>query len=123
MRLARELIAREQLGKIYFAEAVWGRSRGIPFGIGGWVHRKKRSSGGALIDIAIHALDSAWVLMGTPRPISVSQNFRHLATARVFDVEDTAFWKHRTGGANRQGLEKIVIPSRPPEPLIANRDC
>ena len=28
MRMARNLIAREQLGKIYFAEAVWVRSRG-----------------------------------------------------------------------------------------------
>jgi predicted dehydrogenase len=95
MRRARELIAADQLGKIYFAEAVWVRSRGIPLGIGGWFTEKKRSGGGALIDIGIHALDSAWYLMGTPRPISVSasvfQNFKHLVQAPVFDVEDAAF--------------------------------
>jgi predicted dehydrogenase len=95
MRLARDLIARQELGRIYFAEAVWVRSRGIPSGIGGWFTDKQRSGGGTLIDIGIHALDSAWYLMGTPRPVSVSasvfQNFKHLVKAPVFDVEDAAF--------------------------------
>ena len=95
MRTARDLIAREQLGKIYFAEAIWIRSRGIPSGIGGWFTDKGRSGGGALIDIGIHALDSAWYLMGTPRPVSVTaavfRNFPHLVKTPVFDVEDAAF--------------------------------
>ena len=95
MRLAHDLIARQELGKIYFAEAVWVRSRGIPSGLGGWFTEKKRSGGGALIDIGIHALDSAWYLMGTPRPISVTasvfQNFKHLVKTPVNDVEDAAF--------------------------------
>jgi len=95
MRLVRDLIAREELGRIYFAEAVWVRSRGIPSGLGGWFTDKKRSGGGTLIDIGIHALDSAWYLMGTPRPVSVTaavfQNFKHLVKTPVFDVEDAAF--------------------------------
>jgi len=95
MRCARQLIARQELGKIYFAEAVWVRSRGIPSGVGGWFTEKKRSGGGALIDIGVHALDSAWYLMGTPRPISVSasvfQNFSRFVQAPVFDVEDAAY--------------------------------
>lgn len=95
MRRARKLIAEGELGKIYFAEAVWVRSRGIPTGIGGWFTEKKRSGGGALIDIGIHALDSAWYLMGTPRPVSVTasvfQNFKHLVQTPIFDVEDAAF--------------------------------
>src|SRR5262249_21985726 len=82
MRRAHDLIARAELGKIYFAEAVWVRSRGIPSGLGDWFTQRKRSGGGALIDIGVHALDSAWYLMGTPRPISVTasvfQNFKHL---------------------------------------------
>jgi predicted dehydrogenase len=95
MRMARELIARGELGTIYFAEAIWVRSRGIPLGLGAWFTEKKRSGGGALIDLGIHALDAAWYLMGTPRPVSVSaavfQNFTHLVRAPVFDVEDAAF--------------------------------
>ena len=95
MRRARELIVAGELGRIYFAEAVWVRSRGIPTGMGGWFTEKKRSGGGALIDIGVHALDSAWYLMSTPRPLSVTasvfQNFGHLVRTPTFDVEDAAF--------------------------------
>ena len=64
-------------------------------GIGGWFTEKKRWGGGALIDIGVHALDSVWYLMGTPRPVSVSaqvyRNFAQLVRDPVFDVEDAAF--------------------------------
>jgi predicted dehydrogenase len=95
MRAAKQLIEAGRLGTIYHAKATWVRSRGIPQGIGGWFTEKKRSGGGALIDIGVHALDSAWYLMGTPRPVSVSaqvyRNFQHLVSDPVFDVEDAAF--------------------------------
>jgi len=95
MRAAKELIAAGRLGDIYHAQATWVRSRGIPQGIGGWFTEKKRSGGGALIDIGVHALDSAWYLMGNPKPVSVSaqvyRNFEHLVQDPVFDVEDAAF--------------------------------
>jgi predicted dehydrogenase len=59
-----------------------------------WFTDKKRSGGGALIDIGVHALDTAWYLMGTPRPVSISakvfRNFAHLVEVPVFDVEDEA---------------------------------
>ena len=48
-----------------------------------------------MIDIGVHALDSVWYLMGTPRPVSVSaqvfRNFEHLVKVPVFDVEDAAY--------------------------------
>ncbi len=95
MRAAKELIRAGRLGEIYHGRATWVRSRGIPPGIGGWFTEKKRSGGGALIDIGVHALDSAWYLMGTPIPVSVSaqvyRNFEHLVQDPVFDVEDAAF--------------------------------
>ena len=95
MRSAKKAIEDGRLGKIYHAKATFVRSRGIPVGIGNWFTEKKRSGGGALIDIGIHALDAVWYLMGTPRPVSVSakvyRNFAHLADVPVFDVEDAAY--------------------------------
>lgn len=94
IRRAREIIAEGRLGKIYRARATWVRSRGIPAGVGLWFTDKRRSGGGALIDIGVHALDTAWYLMGTPRPVSISakvfRNFAHFVQAPIFDVEDEA---------------------------------
>jgi predicted dehydrogenase len=94
LRTAREIIGQGKLGTVYRARATWVRSRGIPPGVGSWFTDKKRSGGGALIDIGVHALDTAWFLMGTPRPVSISakvfRNFAYLVPARVFDVEDEA---------------------------------
>ena len=98
MRAAKKVIEEGRLGKIYHAKATFVRSRGIPVGIGNWFTEKKRSGGGALIDIGIHALDAVWYLMGTPRPIAVSaqvfRNFEHLVKVPVFDVEDAAYAFH-----------------------------
>jgi predicted dehydrogenase len=95
MRAAKEAIEQGRLGKIYHAQTTFIRSRGIPVGVGNWFTEKKRSGGGALIDIGIHALDAVWYLMGTPRPVSISakvfRNFSHLADVPVFDVEDAAY--------------------------------
>src|ERR1700726_1923462 len=83
MRAAKEAMDQGRLGKVYHAQAMFIRSRGIPVGVGDWFTEKKRSGGGALIDIGIHALDAVWYLMGTPRPVSISakvfRNFAHLA--------------------------------------------
>jgi len=95
MRAAKKAIEEGRLGEIYHAQATFVRSRGIPAGVGNWFTEKKRSGGGALIDIGIHALDAVWYLMGTPRPLSISakvfRNFAHLAKVPVFDVEDAAY--------------------------------
>jgi predicted dehydrogenase len=95
MRAAKKAVEDGRLGKIYHAQATFVRSRGIPVGIGNWFTEKRRSGGGALIDIGIHALDAVWYLMGSPRPVSISakvfRNFSHLAKVPVFDVEDAAY--------------------------------
>jgi len=94
-RAAKKVVDEGRLGKIYHAKATFVRSRGIPSGVGNWFTEKRRSGGGALIDIGIHALDAVWYLMGTPRPVSISaqvyRNFAHLAKVPVFDVEDAAY--------------------------------
>jgi len=100
-RFSAELLACKKaveagrLGTMYFARAIWIRSRGTPTGIGGWFTDNAKSGGGALIDIGVHALDAVWYLMGTPRPLSVSaqvfRNFAHLVDVPKFDVDDAAY--------------------------------
>lgn len=96
MRAAREVVAGGRLGEVYFVRSHWVRARGIPVGVGGWFLDKTRSGGGVLIDIGIHALDSAWYMLGCPRPTtvsaSVSTRFRHHVPEEIpFDVDDSAF--------------------------------
>ncbi len=95
MQLARSSVEQGRLGQIYHATTTFVRSRGIPSWGGGWFTDRKRSGGGALIDIGIHALDAVWFLMGTPTPTAVSarvfRNFAHLVEVPVFDVEDSAY--------------------------------
>ncbi|MEE2658872.1 MAG: Gfo/Idh/MocA family oxidoreductase [Candidatus Latescibacterota bacterium] len=93
---AKRYIERGELGDIYFARAIYHRRRGIPPGTRSWFVDKKRSGGGALIDIGVHALDQAWWLMGTPQPVTVSgsayRHFGHVLPKGVnFDVDDSTF--------------------------------
>ncbi|MDP6018963.1 MAG: Gfo/Idh/MocA family oxidoreductase [Candidatus Latescibacteria bacterium] len=93
---AKSYIERGELGEIYFGRAVYHRRRGIPLGSRSWFTDKKRSGGGALIDIGVHALDQAWWLMGTPKPVSVTgaaySKFAHVVPkGNTFDVDDAAF--------------------------------
>ena len=91
---ARKVISERRLGEIYFAKTMWVRSRGTPGGIDGWFTDHSRAGGGALIDLGVHAIDSAWYLMGNPKPRTVSaqtyQKFPQLVKTPVFDVEDSA---------------------------------
>ncbi len=95
MIAGREIVQAGTLGPIHRAEARWLRSRCIPVGIDAWFTDKRRSGGGVLIDLGVHALDSAWFLMNHPRPVSVSakvsQTFAHLVPdVAINDVDDCA---------------------------------
>ena len=67
----KELIEKGDIGEVYFVRAWWKRRSGIP-GMGGWFTQKKKSGGGALIDIGVHILDLALWLMDFPEVIGVS---------------------------------------------------
>lgn len=75
---AIELVKKGEIGNIYYAEISRIRRRGIP--AWGKFHIKEYSGGGALIDIGIHAIDSAIWLMGNPKPISVFSDIKKIHT-------------------------------------------
>lgn len=60
--IAKQLIDDGWLGEVYYAEASYIRRRGVP--TWGVFTDKAQQGGGALIDIATHALDLALFLMG-----------------------------------------------------------
>lgn len=115
---------KDLLGDIYGAKVGWMRRRGNP---AGWFTEKRRSGGGALIDLGVHGLDLAWWIMGRPRAIAASgaiyQKFgnyssdnavtpdpvmqRHVVRQpkTLFDVEDSAFAMVRFANGSHLTLE------------------
>jgi predicted dehydrogenase len=102
-RQVQERVQKGELGKIYFAKAVYLRRNGIP-GWGSWFTRMNESGGGPLIDIGVHVLDLVLGLMGSPKPVSVvGSTFAEFGPRKLglgtwgtpdpsgyFDVEDLA---------------------------------
>ncbi len=96
-QLLKEMIDAGDLGDIYYAKTAAVRRRGTPIG---WFTDLKKSGGGPVIDIGVHCIDSAWYLMGKPRPTRVSAmvshaigNFKTKGVNRwkAFDSDVTAF--------------------------------
>ncbi|MCX6037011.1 MAG: Gfo/Idh/MocA family oxidoreductase [Chloroflexi bacterium] len=57
------------------------------WGPAGWFTQKKLAGGGAMVDMGIHALDTARFLLGDPQPVSV---YARIGTFyKDFDVDDT----------------------------------
>ena len=80
----REQAAAGRLGKIV-------RTRGcgvhVNWGPGGWFTQKQFAGGGALVDMGIHAVDTARFLLGDPRPESV---YARIGTMyKDLEVDDT----------------------------------
>jgi predicted dehydrogenase len=63
-----DLIHDGLLGDVYYAKACNLRRNGFP---GGWFGDRRRSGGGPLIDLGVHAIDLARYLTGRPQPVSV----------------------------------------------------
>ncbi len=66
--LAKDLIASDALGELYYGKVTTVRRNGNP---GGWFGEKARSGGGPLIDLGVHVIDLTRYLSGRPRVTSV----------------------------------------------------
>ena len=64
----------------------------------GWFVEKEKAGGGVVMDMGIHAVDTARFLLGDPKPVQV---YAHIGTRySTFDVEDEAtFMVHWDSGA------------------------
>ncbi len=69
VKYIRRLIDIGKFGEVYYAKTSMIRRRGTPLG---WFTDIKKSGGGPVIDIGVHAIDCAWYLLGRPRPVRVS---------------------------------------------------
>ncbi len=66
--VVKDYIDNGYLGDIYYSKAQYVRRHGNP---GGWFADKSRSGGGPVIDLGVHVIDRARMLMGNPVPVSV----------------------------------------------------
>jgi predicted dehydrogenase len=67
---AKQIVDSGRLGRVYFAETVSMRRRGVP--TWGQFHMKAFSGGGPIYDLGVHAVDLVYWLMGSPRATAVS---------------------------------------------------
>lgn len=89
--LVKDLIDSGRLGEIYQVRARLIRRRGIP-GLGGWFTTKECSGGGALIDIAVHALDQALYVTGLWNPTAVSAKTYSKFGSPIADYHYVSMW-------------------------------
>jgi predicted dehydrogenase len=75
-RTARTVIDSGELGRVYHAKAHLHLRRNVP-GLGRWFTDRKRSGGGALIDVGVHLIDLSLWLLGFPSVESVSGRTFH----------------------------------------------
>ena len=69
--LAREAVLNGLLGEVYYARTGWTRRLPVSKFRTGW-RLDRTLGGGSLLDLGVHMLDSAWYLLGCPRPVSVA---------------------------------------------------
>ncbi|MCX5660899.1 MAG: Gfo/Idh/MocA family oxidoreductase [Planctomycetota bacterium] len=98
------------LGEIYHARISWHRRRGIPGGPGSWFFDSKRSGGGCLIDLGVHAMDTVMSILGYPKVLAVNGQTRNVfgktdKPTSVMDVEDFVTGYIRLEGGATIALE------------------
>ena len=90
-RVARGMIEKGALGRIYHMHMVLRRRRGIP-GLGGWFTTRSLSGGGVLIDIGVHFFDLVMWLADMWRPERVSASLYAEFGRRMKEYVYTAMW-------------------------------
>jgi predicted dehydrogenase len=80
------LIQAGEFGEVYYGHASTIRRSGIPDWNLGFIQQ----GGGAFRDMGVHVLDSAWWLMGMPKPVSVLG-----AAGAKFGPRGQGFWDYR----------------------------
>ena len=68
VRYLGQLAKQGEFGELYYARARSVRRSGIPYWSLGFI----QPGGGAFRDMGVHVLDSAWWLLGMPKPISAT---------------------------------------------------
>ena len=91
----REQVEAGRFGKILYVRAQALRRRGIPnWGVFG---QKKLQGGGPMIDIGVHILDTAYSMIGFPKPVSATGNtFTFLGNKKSHVKSQWAGWDHKT---------------------------
>jgi predicted dehydrogenase len=119
------------LGKVYAAETKYLRRRGIP----GWgsFTDKEIQGGGALIDVGVHCLDLAWLLMGRPKPLyCVGATFDTIGkrggtgalgqwSGEKFEVDDAAFGFIRFEGGSCLSVQTAWAINQPEGDIFSIR--
>jgi predicted dehydrogenase len=103
-QMLRRFIEAGDLGEIYYAKASYLRRLGNP---GGWFSDSKRSGGGPLIDLGVHAIDLCWYLMGKPKVQSVKGNTYHKLGNRA-NVQHLSFYQAADYDAAQNDVEDLA---------------
>jgi predicted dehydrogenase len=88
------LVQEGQFGELYYARARSIRRSGIPDWNAGFI----QAGGGAFRDMGVHVLDSAWWLLGMPRPLSAVG-----VSGAKFGPRGLGYWHYREPPASLHG--------------------
>jgi predicted dehydrogenase len=123
----RRFLVEGRLGEVFFTRVWCGHQMQIPGG--GHFHRSAQAGGGVVMATAVHFLDCALWVLGSPTPVSVdAYTYRKVARMREpavtweggvsdCDVEDFAYAVIRFDDGSRMSLESDWLMHPTPRPF------
>jgi predicted dehydrogenase len=100
---------RDRVGRGEFGRVVKTRGYGVHAGWGpsGWFTDSKLAGGGALVDMGVHAIDTARFLLGDPEPVRVCATVDTRYAEGRYDVDDDGIllisWSNGTNSIVESG--------------------